>query len=192
MSDTADQQPQPLDPPFGEHPADAITEAESQQEARDHVFEFNPERCPYTWTPAMGTSLDWSFASVRCTQRVDDSHGGNHRWNADQQERWSLETIHSFVDALDDAPALLQPRETADPLPAPDEEAIAAFAAAMDPEPARAPEAAFSDQEVQIQLEDAISNIDEPGSDAPYWEDRATTLAQELGRRLAEARAAQA
>lgn len=88
----------------------APTESEPDRIERTDAVDLNPERCPHTWTPAMGTPLGRVFANVRCTQRVDDGHGDNHYWDARQQERWSRETIRSFVDALDDeAPALDEP-----------------------------------------------------------------------------------
>ena len=39
-------------------------------------------------------------------------------------------------------------------------------------------------EDLLMQLEDAISNIDYPGSDAPYWEAKAKGLAREQAARI--------
>jgi len=109
----------PLDPPYGEHPADAITEADAEQEERDRAFgdldddatlgpdgavDLNPDRCPSTWKPGVDTPLGKiGFDRVRCTARVNEIH--QHRWDTREQDRWVDETRANITTSF--APSIL-------------------------------------------------------------------------------------
>lgn len=75
--------------------------------------DFNPERCPYAWTPELGNGV--CYGEVRCTERADNA-GHEHGWTQADQDKWTAQTkatvIAALAECLDVPEAVMVAEET--------------------------------------------------------------------------------
>lgn len=67
------------------------------EEVNPRATDFNPERCPYTWTPELGNGV--CYGEVRCTERADNA-GHAHVWTQADQDKWTAQTKATVIAAL--------------------------------------------------------------------------------------------